>query len=662
MADFYRVTDGTTNIDVNVAASGFGAVEGGFGRTSFTPQQLDIAKSVEDKLFTENWRLKLQATSHVDAATQTQTLIRLLRQAWQHHRDPYKYPPVWIEQRTENEIQKRYALIWESFEINHESLFDYPFKLQDLITSFGVSITRFVWKSNAPGVATYTDMTNPFWVSVDSPYFLTNQSTSTAFSDIYNYDASLASFSSNYVSSNWTLFPFSPALNDAIYFGASRPFTNITFNIVVAGNYDWTLVAEYWNGSSWASLPYGEYIKSFPSGDLSELWKVAGPWSLGIRAPFNWAETTINGQARFWVRLRISAFNSRTTSPQNGSGNTMNFNKNFVMIENDAINGDVSPEMLMRLKFYSGGEGTPYFSTISRLIIAAKSDPGDFRMTLGMYNPATHAPGWVRDAYGTDAAGVGREPALEGVAVRVTFASDETMVMRIRLKTASSADDYVGRFKVLLTAEQEGGAVGDCSIRAVFRYQGTNDFDPSTTTKTVFLQAVSKDQEVIDLGEIELPPAEVAQGDNWGLAIASLYIDIEAQVKTGSAADLYLSHIDLVPIDEWSVDIIDPVVDTTNGSSALRGLTALDIDGGTVEERTVKLVVSGNNLYPVLNYGRGGEAVKIEPNKQIAFFFKFMHFESGGTWGTAPWFAITGASAQVELFHQEKWLSLRGNP
>ena len=76
MADFYRVTDGTTNIDVNVAASGFGAVEGGFGRTSFTPQQLDIAKSVEDKLFTENWRLKLQATSHVDAATQTQTLIR----------------------------------------------------------------------------------------------------------------------------------------------------------------------------------------------------------------------------------------------------------------------------------------------------------------------------------------------------------------------------------------------------------------------------------------------------------------------------------------------------------------------------------------------------------------------------------------------------------
>jgi hypothetical protein len=84
------------------------------------------------------------------------------------------------------------------------------------------------------------------------------------------------------------------AAEDFIYVGLYKPFRDMYFEIGTAliGN---TLIAEYWDGSSWASLDIKDQTKSFArSGFIS--WQ----------APTDWAETTINTESLFYVRFSLS--------------------------------------------------------------------------------------------------------------------------------------------------------------------------------------------------------------------------------------------------------------------------------------------------------------------------------------------------------------------
>jgi len=104
-----------------------------------------------------------------------------------------------------------------------------------------------------------------------------------------------------------TLLPAVPAVNDAYYFGLSTLWDWLSLNIGQAGAGTWTIVWEYWNGSTWATLP-GAY-------DTSNGFRNGGYQSLTFSRPGDWATSSILLMNLFWVRARVSAYTSVTTQP-----------------------------------------------------------------------------------------------------------------------------------------------------------------------------------------------------------------------------------------------------------------------------------------------------------------------------------------------------------
>ena len=108
-----------------------------------------------------------------------------------------------------------------------------------------------------------------------------------------------------------TLLPTTPAVNDAYYFGHQDPFTRLKLDISTARVGTLTIVWEYWNGSSWASLTgLTDGTNGFQNSGANIV-----SWTL----PGNWATTTVTNQANtgplYYVRARVSAFTSITTTP-----------------------------------------------------------------------------------------------------------------------------------------------------------------------------------------------------------------------------------------------------------------------------------------------------------------------------------------------------------
>jgi hypothetical protein len=145
--------------------------------------------------------------------------------------------------------------------------------------------------------------------------FSQNSSVAVAPDFISNFNNTGSAFSSNYASAQ-TWQPFADGanseVNDAIYFGVQNTkWSNLYFNLTTAASYTATLVWEFWNGSAWTS-----FVPTFV-GNTNGDFKAAGwqgfEWSSASLT--GWASTTVNSQSAFWVRVRVSAFTSWTTTP-----------------------------------------------------------------------------------------------------------------------------------------------------------------------------------------------------------------------------------------------------------------------------------------------------------------------------------------------------------
>ena len=102
------------------------------------------------------------------------------------------------------------------------------------------------------------------------------------------------------------------ALEDAIYWGSDAPFSRIGVSLSVAANWSVTLTYEYWNGSTWGTLTTAETIDWTTSLRVPSF----ASWTM----PTNWAASTRGDSGtgnvlKYWMRIRISAFASVTTTP-----------------------------------------------------------------------------------------------------------------------------------------------------------------------------------------------------------------------------------------------------------------------------------------------------------------------------------------------------------
>ena len=118
-------------------------------------------------------------------------------------------------------------------------------------------------------------------------------------------------------SSNYQCFPDAEAADDAVYFGATAKFAEIGLDVsatvgVYAGD---SCVWEYWNGAAWTAVPAGFSDTTEPSfGSGARPFQQDGALVLPLALMTDWASTTVNGQAGYWVRSRVTSA-SITTIP-----------------------------------------------------------------------------------------------------------------------------------------------------------------------------------------------------------------------------------------------------------------------------------------------------------------------------------------------------------
>jgi len=105
-----------------------------------------------------------------------------------------------------------------------------------------------------------------------------------------------------------------PAVDDATYFGHTEKFSYIKVDVDTVGVGTWTIVWEYWNGSAWATLTIGHQgMTNFRDVNTDIKYNVFEP-------PSDWATTSVNSQTAYWIRARVSAFTSMSTTPVGGQG------------------------------------------------------------------------------------------------------------------------------------------------------------------------------------------------------------------------------------------------------------------------------------------------------------------------------------------------------
>jgi len=171
MAAQFKITDGTTsvdllgtnvpirydglpglgmNVDISFTKSGLGG--GGVSGFSFPP-------------VVRTYKLMVKGSSHDDAATQAQTLFRLLRKAALYHSDPRYLTPVYIVQQTSNETSPRYAMVYGFQGFNVSSPFEIPFRNQNVLTEIGIPIIQDAfWQPTVPGALPASKMEwYPVW-------------------------------------------------------------------------------------------------------------------------------------------------------------------------------------------------------------------------------------------------------------------------------------------------------------------------------------------------------------------------------------------------------------------------------------------------------------------------------------------------------------------
>ena len=186
-----------------------------------------------------------------------------------------------------------------------------------------------------------------------------------------------------------TLLPVTPAVNDAYYFGGNDRFKSLQLNISTAGAGTWTIVWEYYNGTSYVALQnVTDNTSGFTAG--------TGEYDITYDMPIDWATDTVNTQGPFYyIRARVSAYTGITTQPLGQqadvtNGTTLQIVQNNALITNywaTGINADAGANILLRtmVKTRTGGADTDG----QRLRIQARelgNTYAEFLVTMGLGN------------------------------------------------------------------------------------------------------------------------------------------------------------------------------------------------------------------------------------------------------------------------------------
>ncbi len=143
-------------------------------------------------------------------------------------------------------------------------------------------------------------------------WLLTLYSDSIPIQQCFSYSAGTSIYTdettaaNNAIANDLHLVPISAA-QDAYYFGSTSQFSGINLTLGTPGVYSATLVWEYYNSttSAWITIPlFTDNTSGFTKSGM-----------ILFTPPADWATVAVNSSTKYWIRCRVSAFTSKTTSP-----------------------------------------------------------------------------------------------------------------------------------------------------------------------------------------------------------------------------------------------------------------------------------------------------------------------------------------------------------
>ncbi|KKL66695.1 hypothetical protein LCGC14_2142420, partial [marine sediment metagenome] len=148
-----------------------------------------------------------------------------------------------------------------------------------------------------------------------------------------------------------TLLPVTPVVDDAYYFAYDAPFDKLDLNISTAGAGSWTILWEYFNGSSWAALSgVTDGTTGFTVGGNNEV-----SWTL----PSDWAESIVYQDAlSAAIALDDPAYTDETTEANDASADDITLLPAVPEVEDMYYFGYSSPFDRLILNVGTAGAGS----------------------------------------------------------------------------------------------------------------------------------------------------------------------------------------------------------------------------------------------------------------------------------------------------------------
>ncbi|MEE9573471.1 MAG: hypothetical protein V3W20_10515, partial [Candidatus Neomarinimicrobiota bacterium] len=460
------------------------------------------------------------------------------------------------------------------------------------------------------------------------------------------------------------LFPAVPVVNDALYFGSntalleSGPFDSLVFDIAQIATAtggspsSFTILPEYFNGA-FITLTTHDNTQSL----LSQPFTASGVNSIHWIQPSDWVTTTIDGITAYWIRFRLSALTGTLTPPTQQNRNIYTITQSFVEIASTTINGEIRALLRQKLQNQSDADGRggsiPNLFE-NRIVCGLRSVSlgANFQsyINIGNQNPdgitvsADLNTSFVFDSTTPTEFRAEYNPiGIEIMATRVTISFGPTI-----------AQDFYGKFHVFLRVQRTAGNIADFDIQLQF-ISGSGGLERTTKIKQV---QTTTQWELLDFGSITLPIGSQPNPTDLG-DISE--IRIQASAASGTP-NLNLYDLILMPVEEWAIDATDfannddSIIGRNNDLSKL-----LDIDSITnpkVDIRSIVRVVGSEQ--------KTSEYIPTSPNKSILQAeaqqrLWFLAAQSDQTGILTAWIAPPEIAHSVQLFMNERWLTMRGD-
>lgn len=451
----------------------------------------------------------------------------------------------------------------------------------------------------------------------------------------------------------YSLLPAVPAANDRVYFGIQStlddagPFCSLVFDLSQAQANIADIVWEYWNGA-WVALTVQDNTDA-DGAMTGAAFDTTGRKSVHWVQPSDWATTTINGVTALWVRAEVQDAGTQPPIQQNRHVYTILWP--YVEVQKDQLEGNIPALARLSLQNQSDNHNTVNLWQ-NRMIMGLRSvDRGtDFTaitnisdLTSQNFNSApvsaTGVGAWANDL-----------AAPTGRALTVTNPAAIANVSHVQILDATS---YQGTFRMFLRAKQTSGSAGDLS----FRLWATSGLTVGNINAAFWVSDIiafdfTNDWQMLDFGIVTVDT-------EFGSLNSYIYFGIDAEGD--GAADATVYELITMPVDEYSVEALDPY-NTSRSHSGERDNSAfvesILVDSVEDTRRWRTVVTSPADYIKILWQGRAPEGPILLPNTRQRLWFVSTRYPSTATTEQRSEPYVCGSA---QLWATERYLLMRGD-